>query len=55
MHQQLQNTVGDYELFLWWDKFGVGFFYGFFFLFYKLCGELGTVQNGANPEKFTEA
>lgn len=25
------------------------------FSFYKLCGKLGIVQNGTNPEKFTKA
>lgn len=33
---------------------GWGFLIFFFIQFYKLCGKLGTVQNDASPEKFTE-
>lgn len=36
-------------------KISLGWGFLMSFWFYKLCGKLGTVQNGTNPENFTKA
>lgn len=49
-----KTQLGIMSYFYGETSLGWGFF-NVFFLFYKLCGKLGTVQNGTNPENFTEA